>query len=148
MYPALMAALAVAGVPLVFGSVLISAAAYAALILLLFRWASRHVGEWSAVVLASLIALSAPFWVLARLSTPDALALLIVMSGLYVLLEWRRPGLALAILLIAIFARPNAVVALFAIAAAAAVARPAPGSGSTCRASRWRRWPVRSSTPA
>ncbi len=122
-----MAALGVVGVPLGFGSVLISAAAYAALILLLFRWASRHMGEWSAVLLATLIALSAPFWALARLSTPDALALLIVMSGLYVLLEWRRPGLALAILLVAILARPNAVVAVLAIAAVVALARPDAG---------------------
>jgi hypothetical protein len=127
LYPALMAALGVAGVPLGFGSVLISAAAYAALILLLFRWASRHVGEWSAVILATLIALSAPFWILARLSTPDALALLIGMSGLYVLLEWRRPGLALAILLVAILARPNAVVAVLAITAITALARPDAG---------------------
>ena len=127
LYPALMAVLGVVGVPLGFGSVLISALAYAALILLLFRWASRHVGEWSAVVLVTLIALSAPFWILARLSTPDALALLIVMSGLYVLLEWRRPGLALAILLVAVLARPNAVVAVLAIAAVAALARPESG---------------------
>jgi hypothetical protein len=127
LYPALMAALGVVGVPLGFGSVLISAAAYAALVLLLFRWASRHVGEWSAVILVSLIALAAPFWILARLSTPDALALLIVMSGLYVLLEWRRPGLALAILVVAILARPNAVVAVLAIAAVAVLARPASG---------------------
>ena len=143
-----MAALGVVGVPLGFGSVLISAAAYAALILLLFRWASRHVGEWSAVVLVTLIALAAPFWILARLSTPDALALLIVMSGLYVLLEWRRPGLALAILLVAVLARPNAVVAVLAIAAVAALARPEAGIRARLAAGRAGRgrpaWPCTS----
>ena len=127
LYPALMAALDLVGVPLGFGSVLISAAAYAALVLLLFRWVSRHIGEWPAVVLATLIALAAPYWILARLSTPDALALLIGMSGLYVLLEWRRPGLAMAILLVAILARPNAVVAVLAIAVITVLARPEAG---------------------
>jgi hypothetical protein len=127
LYPALMAGLSMVGIPLGLASVLISAAAYAALILLLFRWASRHVAAWPSVLLVTLIALSAPFWVLARLSTPDALALLITTAALYVLLEWRRPGLALGILLVATLARPNAVVVLFAIATIAALARPASG---------------------
>ena len=86
--------------------------------------------------------MSAPFWILARLSTPDALALLIVMSGMYVLLEWRRPGLALAILLVAVLARPNAVVAVLAISAVAALARPEPGSASRGRGPRWPLWPA------
>ena len=127
LYPALMAGLGLVGLSLGQASVLISAVCYFLTALLIFAWFRRHLGPWSSLLLGALVVLSAPFWMVARLSTPDALALLIHVAGLFVLLELRRPGLALAILIAAILARPNAVLTVLAVVAVVSVASRSSG---------------------
>ncbi|HEY7132012.1 MAG TPA: glycosyltransferase family 39 protein [Candidatus Limnocylindrales bacterium] len=127
LYPGLMFVLTSLGVQVGFASVLISAVAYALLGLLLFGWFRRHLGPWRSLLAATLLVISPPFWVLSHLSTPDALCLLLVATALFVLVELRRPIPAIAILLVSILARPNAVVITVALLAAMVVARQASG---------------------
>jgi len=127
LYPALMFALTTLGVQIGFASVLISAVAYGLLGLLLFAWFRRHLGPWRSLIAASLLLVSPPFWILSRDSTPDAVCLLLIASALFVLVELRKPIPAIAILFVAILARPNAVVITGALLLAMVVARDASG---------------------
>jgi hypothetical protein len=127
LYPGLMFVLAAVGIQVGFASVLISAVAYGLLGLLLFAWFRRHLGPWRSLIAATLLLVSPPFWILSRDSTPDALCLLLVASALFVLIELRRPVPTIAILLVAILARPNAVVITGTLLLAMVVARDASG---------------------
>jgi parallel beta-helix repeat protein len=71
--------------------------------------------------------LSPPFWALAQLSSPDALCLLLVAAALFAFAELRRTGLAVAFLLVAILARPNAALLALFVIGVAALARPSSG---------------------
>ena len=127
LYPGLMLGLGAIGIPLGLASVLISATAYVLLGVLLLIWFRRHLGPWTSTLMASLLVISPPFWVLSQLSSPDALALLLVASAALAFAELRRPGLSIVVLLIAILARPNAALIAIALIGVASVARPTSG---------------------
>jgi len=122
LYPALMAGLNALGLSLGVASVLISAIAYGLVGLLLFAWFIRHLSPWRAWLAATLLLVSPPFWVLGQLSSPDALTLLIVAIGAFTFVELRRPWAAIAVLLVAVLARPNAALLALAFIGVAAVA--------------------------
>jgi hypothetical protein len=115
------------GVPLGLASVLISSVSFGLLGLLLFAWTRRHLGPWRAWLATTLMVLSPPFWALAQLSSPDALCLLLVAAALFAFAELRRTGLAVAFLLVAILARPNAALLALSVIGVAALARPSSG---------------------
>lgn len=127
LYPGLMLVLGVVGVPLGLASVLISCVSFGLLGLLLFAWTRRHLGPWRAWLAATLMVISPPFWVLAQLSSPDALCLALVAAGLFAFTELRRPGLMVVFLLVAILARPNAALLALAVISVSALARPSCG---------------------
>ena len=127
LYPGLMLTLGAVGVPLGLASVLISSVSFGLLGLLLFAWTRRHLGPWRAWLATTLIVLSPPFWVLAQLSSPDALCLLLVAASLFAFAELRRPGLTVAFLLVAILARPNVALLALAVVGVSALARPSSG---------------------
>ncbi len=121
LYPALMLALHAVGVPLPLSTVLISVLAYAGLGLLVFAWMARRRGPLAALALAGLIVASPPFAVLASLSTPDALALVLIAGAAFAFAELRRPAVMVVLLALAALARPNAAVfALFLLGASVA----------------------------
>jgi len=122
LYPALMAGLNALGLPLGVASVLISSIAYGLLGLLLFAWFIRHLSPWRAWLVTTLLLVSPPFWVLGQLSSPDAITLLIVAIGAFAFVELRRPWVAIAVLLVAVLARPNVALLALAFVGAAAVA--------------------------
>jgi len=124
LYPALMLTLGMVGVPLPLSTVLISVLSYAVVGLLLFAWARRHHGPIAALVLVGLAVLSPPFWVLAGLSTPDALALALVTGATFAFAELRRPALMVVLMLIAVLARPNTAILALAMLGVAAAATP------------------------
>jgi hypothetical protein len=127
LYPGLMLALHAVGVPLPLSTVLISAAAFIALGLLLFAWLRRHHGPWLALLFAGLLCVSPPFAVLASLSTPDALGLLLVTGAAFAMVELRRFRMAVVLLVLAVLTRPNAVVFAVALLGAGVVAAPSSG---------------------
>jgi hypothetical protein len=126
LYLALMLALDAVGVALPLSTVVISVLAYAATGLLLFAWIARHRRPLTALVLAGLIVASPPFAVLASLSTPDALALALIAGAAFAFAELRRPAVMIALLALAVLARPNA--AVFAILLLGAGVAAADGS--------------------
>ena len=136
LFPALMIGLRFFGVSLGTAQLLISLASYFLLGLLVFIWLRRHHPPLVAAALGSLIIISSPWAVLARIQSPDALSLLLTVLAIYLLLELRRVGPAFFVLLVTILARPNAVILLIAVALALAALRP----GSSLRLS-WR-WAV------
>ena len=129
LYPAMLLLMSHVGIPIGLASVLISVAAYALTILLVFGWLRRYHAPWMAWAIASLIALSAPLWTLARLESPDALATLLVVGSLFLILERNRANLGMAGLLVAVLARPNGVILFVTVALALMVA----GAGSSVR---------------
>jgi hypothetical protein len=127
LYPALMLVLGAVGIPLGLASVVISSVAYALFGLLVFAWLRRHLRPWPALLAAALIAVSPVFSALPKLSTPDAVSLMLVAAALFAFVELRKPGLAIAVLVVAELARPNNVLLALAVICACAVARPASG---------------------
>lgn len=106
-YPMLIAAGATLGADPFDASVVIATLGYVAFAALLAVWLGRHHPPLIAYGLAGVLFLSPPFSILARLSTPDSLSLLVVVASAFVLVELRRPRLALAIALLAVPIRPN-----------------------------------------
>lgn len=125
LYPAMLLLMSHLGIPIGLASVLISVIAYGATIFLVFDWLRRYHAPWMAWAIASLIALSAPLWTLARLESPDALATLCAVVSLFLILEKGRANLGMVVLMVAILARPNGLILLVTIALALALASPA-----------------------
>ena len=97
-YPMLMSILGTAGMDLVTASVFLSKAAYWLTGLLLYYWLSIYLRPWMACLFATLVMLSPPAVILARLSSPDALSTLIALAVLFLLTE-RGNGYRVALLL-------------------------------------------------
>jgi hypothetical protein len=138
LFPAVLLVLDRIGFPVGLGALLIAIVSYAALSLLVFFWFRRHLGPWWSLALAGLLTLSPPFSTLPSLESPDALGALFTVAGLFVLVELRRVDAAMAIYLLAILARPNAVIAETTMAAALVVlGRSSPMSLSPARGAAW-----------
>ena len=131
-YPLLIAGVSLLGIDPFDASVLIASAAYVAFALLLAAWLRRYHPPLLAYGLATLLVLSPPFSILARLSTPDSLSLLTIVASAYLLVERRRAGIALTVAILSIFVRPNNAVWVILLAAYVAFWVP-----STWRPPRW-----------
>jgi hypothetical protein len=112
------------GFNLAAASVLVAILGYVGAMLVVFAWCSRHYAPVPAVVLASLVAMSVPIVRLARISTPDSLAVLLVLLGAFSLIELRRARVALAVLAVGVLARPNTLVLLLLLTAYLAIWAP------------------------
>lgn len=138
LFPALLIAFRSVGIPIGTAALLISLISYLALTLLVFAWLRRHLQPWPAFGVTALIALSSPWWSLARLQTPDALGLLLGIAALFLLLELRKTTLAFVTMLLAIAVRPNMVIMLAAVLLALVVLAPSqPLHLSWRRAAAW-----------
>ena len=127
-YPLLIAGLATTGLNPFAASVLIASAAYAGFGLLAWSWLRRHHPPIIGTLLTALLVISPPFMILARLSTPDSLSLLVILASAYAIVS-RRAGLALGLCLLAVLIRPNnaawaVLLALYLATAAPPAVRP------------------------
>jgi len=111
LFPALLLVANQLGAPIGTTAILIAIVSYAALSMLVFFWFRRYFGPWWSLALAGLLTVSPPFSTLPKLESPDGLGAFLAVAALFVLIELRRVDAALAILLLAILARPNAVIA-------------------------------------
>ncbi|MEX2282638.1 MAG: hypothetical protein WEE89_09170 [Gemmatimonadota bacterium] len=116
-YPWLIAQLETRGFDPFDASELIAKLAYVALGLVVMAWLGTFLPALPAVMAAWLV-MSLTFMLdLARLSTPDALSTLVVMTGLFLTFHARRYAAALALLIAGIAVRPDNVVWLAAVGA-------------------------------
>jgi hypothetical protein len=77
---------------------------------LLVCWIKKYVHTPLAILISTLVMLSAPMWGFARCSSPDGLSALLLLAAFYGLLENRSPLLVGMALLGAIFARIDNVI--------------------------------------
>jgi hypothetical protein len=112
LYPVLIYALGKAGLQPVIASVLLAILGYVGALLVVLAWFSRHYAPVVALGFASLVAASVPIALLARISSPDSLAVFIVVLGAFFLVELHRARLALALFSLAVLARPNTIILL------------------------------------
>jgi hypothetical protein len=111
-YPWLIAALSILNVPPVEASVIISRIFYALTMLLIFSWLRLTCGDIPSAIITSLL-FSTPFLTsLARLSTPDAIALFLISLSFCLILQMEKIKIGLSFLLIAIFFRPDTMLLL------------------------------------
>ncbi len=107
LYPWLVSLEYRAGVLLPDATVIVSATSYALISILLFVWLLHLVPAGLAAVLACGVAVTPVLTRLAALSTPDALSVLIILTGLYLSFVKDRDGVAIAVLIFSITARPE-----------------------------------------
>jgi hypothetical protein len=101
LYVIAMEGLNVLGVPLVRAAVIISILSYVGIASLLWKWIG-----WPAFV----VMIAPPAIAMARVEQPDALNLLLAMTGFYLICERRRYGFGSLMLLMCIWCRPNMVI--------------------------------------
>jgi DIE2/ALG10 family len=124
-YPLLIALGSLVGLNPVVASVLISSISYVAFAVLVARWARRHHPASIAYALATLLVISPPFTILARLSTPDAMSLALLVASGYALTERRSGSMALLLSVLAVVVRPNNAAWVVLLAAYLALMAPA-----------------------
>jgi hypothetical protein len=105
------------GIGLLRATVLISVASYWVLGWIVFTWISRYVAEPWAALVSTLLMLTPPIWDLARWPMPDALSCLVLLSGLYALLEMKRVVLGLTILMASVYIRTDNVLLVLSVLA-------------------------------
>jgi hypothetical protein len=105
------------GIGLLRATVLISVASYWVLGWIVFTWISRYVAEPWAALVSTLLMLTPPIWDLARWPMPDALSCLVLLSGLYALLEMKRVVLGLTILMASVYVRTDNVLLVLSVLA-------------------------------
>jgi hypothetical protein len=88
----------------------LSAIVYCGLGILIWVWLSRYWAKWSATVFGGLLMINPEFLFVARSSSPDALALLFLCWGLYMLLEHPISIWGPLLLIISIWVRPDVLV--------------------------------------
>ena len=84
---------------------------------LAFLWMTRYVSFWAAAALCCLLMLSPPVWDLARSTTPDALSALVLLAGLYCILQKNWMAVGLVILLVSVYVRTDNVLAVLFVLA-------------------------------
>jgi len=112
-YPALIALLYKAGVNPVTASIAISAAAYAAICLLLYIWISRWLNATISLLITALISLNPFLTMLAPLSTPDSLSVFALLLGTFFLIETGFLMAGAIIFVLAILIRPENIIYAF-----------------------------------
>jgi len=98
------------GLGLVHSSVLISAASYFLMGILLFLWLGRYAGVVFSFTMALLLMMSPPLTELGRETTSDALATLVAFASLYLIFERHLLVPGLSLILASIFFRTDFVV--------------------------------------
>jgi len=89
---------------------LISLFSFICYALLAWVWLRKYIGEPWCTVFSGLLILTPPLFQLGRIGTPDALELLLLVSGLYLLLERSKAAAGCTLFLVAIWVRPDAIV--------------------------------------
>lgn len=105
------------GIGLLRATILIAVASYWALGWIVFTWISRYVAEPWAALVSTLLMLTPPIWDLARWPMPDALSCLVLLSGLYALLERKGIVLGLTILMASVYVRTDNVLLVLSVLA-------------------------------
>lgn len=105
------------GIPLPGSTVLPSAISFFLISLLIFSWINKYLSQIPAFIFSTLLILSSFMLEAAKLSTPDMLSALILMSGIYSYIEMRNHNLSALFLLLSVFARldnaiPVAIISL------------------------------------
>ena len=93
------------GVPLIRATVFPATLSYFLIGLLLIFWIKKYIHFPLAVLVSSLIMISAPMWEVARCSSPDGLSALLLLTALYSLLERGSVAWSFIFLLCAVWAR-------------------------------------------
>lgn len=109
-YPWLVSLLYRAGVQLPTATVVVSAASYALMLVLLFLWFCDLTAPAFAAALVACLAISPLLARVAALSTPDMLSVLVIVMALYLGIGRERHGLAAATLIFAILVRPENII--------------------------------------
>ena len=89
---------------------LISAGSFVGLALLAWFWFHQYLDEWWCTVFATLLVVSPPIYTAGRFATPDALELVLVIFGLYMMLEHSYTAAGGVFLILAVWARPDAMI--------------------------------------
>jgi len=101
------------GVGLVRATIVISVFSYWLIGMLVFLWVCRYATVERAALGSLLLMLSPPILDLARFNTPDALACLVSLAGLYLIFERGRMFWGLTLLLVSVYVRTdNAILAV------------------------------------
>ncbi len=112
------------GLGLVRATIVVAVVSYWLIGLLAFLWLCRYVDAGRAALGSLLLMLSPPILDLARMNTPDGLACLVSLAGLYFIFERGRMFWGLTLLLISIYVRTdNAILAIGALLYCAVVSK-------------------------
>lgn len=99
-----------AGLTLVSSMTAVSAAAFFLTGVLLWVWISHHLPAWVAAPVALGLGFNYPILHTARVGSPDSLCTLLIVAGVYVLLQHRTLWLALLLFLAAVFTRGDSII--------------------------------------
>jgi hypothetical protein len=89
---------------------LVSVSSFVGLAVLAWFWFRRYLDEWWCTVFATLLVVSPPIYTAGRFATPDALELVLIALGLYLVLESSRAAAGSLFLLMAVWVRPDALI--------------------------------------
>jgi hypothetical protein len=78
--------------------------------LLAWVWLRKYLMDPWCTIFSGLLILTPPLFHLGRIGTPDALELLLLVSGLYLMLEHSKAAAGCTLFLVAIWVRPDAIV--------------------------------------
>ncbi len=122
-YPGLISLLYRFGINPVSGSLVVSAASYAGICILLYLWMSRFLVPMVAVPVLALFALLPNLTWIAQASTPDGLSVLALLLAVYLIIAAERPIAGATVLLLAIPVRPENIIYVVILLAYLTVAR-------------------------
>jgi hypothetical protein len=98
------------GIDYVNATRLLSAASFSLIGVLLYLWSRRYVDERFAAICIPLLLIAPVLFTSARTGSPDALSAFVVLLGCFELVEYRRPIVGSAILLVSLFLRTDNVI--------------------------------------
>lgn len=110
LYIAALSSLHALGLPYATALVLLSAGPYFLLGLLLWKWVTRHLGNWQALGTCGAIMLFPALLFIGRLVTPDSLGLLASAIAFYLILEREAYFYGCAVLVISIWVRTDMMI--------------------------------------
>jgi hypothetical protein len=98
------------GIPIVKATILPCTISYLLICLLLYFWQSKHLPSLLNLAICLAMAISGPLITTAKLSTPDCMSALFILTGLYYLVEKRKTTQAFVFLLLSIFTRIDNII--------------------------------------
>jgi hypothetical protein len=98
------------GIPMVDGTIYISAISVVLSCMLILRWLKKYIPLPLAFSLTIVIAISSRLSDLSRVSSPDALSILITIATIYLILEKKQLKTAMILMLLSIFIRSNNII--------------------------------------